>query len=95
MHATLHYVSRTQFQLQGTQLVDSLCDNRSVYADVYAQHGFLLEFGNSLGCHRAADFRTVTVTDSGGVSYVQIALYACNFWGCSSTAWSVNHTNPY
>jgi hypothetical protein len=93
--STLHFVSHTQFQLQSTQLVDSLCDNRSVYADVYDQNGYLAEFSNSLGCHRVADFPTETISDSGGVRYVQIDLYACNFWGCSSDAWSLPHWSPY
>ena len=93
--ATLHYVSRTQFQLQGTQLIDSLCDNRSVYADVYDQNGYLGEFRNSLGCHRAADFPTETLSDGSGVTYVQINLYACSSLSCSGNAWSLRHGSPY
>jgi hypothetical protein len=92
--ATLHYVSRNEFQLQDAQLIDSLCDNRSVFADVYDQNGFLAEFGNSLGCHRVADFSTKTITDPNGVSYVQIALYACNTLSCSSVVFSLEHHNP-
>jgi hypothetical protein len=93
--ATLHYVSRTEFQLQGAQLIDSLCDNRSVYADVYDQNGFLGEFSNSMGCHTVADFPIETISDGNGVTYVQLDLYACNFWGCSSVAWSLKHWSPY
>jgi hypothetical protein len=92
--ATLHYVSRTRFQIESAQLIDSLCDNRSVFADVYDQNGFLGEFRNSEGCHNAADFPTETLTDSGGVSFVQMHLYACNTLSCSSIVLSLKHGNP-
>lgn len=93
--ATLHYVSRTEFQLYSSQLIDSLCDNRSVYADVYDQSYFLGEFSNSMGCHTVANFSSETISDPNGVSYVQIELYACNLLSCSSAAWSLRHGNPY
>ena len=92
--ATLHYVSRTKFQIESAQLIDSLCDNRSVFADVYDQNGALIEFRNSKGCHMVANFSTQTITDSGGVSFVQIQLYACNALSCSSVVLSQRHGNP-
>lgn len=92
--ATLHYVNRTKFQLESTQLIDSLCDNRSVFADVYDQNGFLGEFRNSEGCHNAVNFPTETMSDSLGESFVQIKLYACST-SCSSVASSLKHSNPY
>lgn len=93
--ATLHYVSSTEFQLYSTQLIDSLCDNRSVYADVYDQNFFLAEFSNSMGCHTVANFSSETISDPNGVSYVHIELYACNLTSCSSAAWSLEHGNPF
>jgi hypothetical protein len=93
--ATLHFVSRTEFQLYSTQLIDSLCDSRSVYADVYDQSFFLGEFSNSMGCHTVGNFSSETISDPNGISYVQIELYACNLTSCSSDAWSLRHGNPY
>jgi hypothetical protein len=93
--AELHYVSRTEFQLENAQLEDTLCDNRSVFADVYDQNGFLAEFRNSEGCNSTADFPTETISDPNGVAYVYIRLYACNSTSCSSVVNSRRHGNPH
>ena len=94
--AELHYVSRTQFRLNTIQLEDSLCDARSAVADVYDQNGWTgHEFVDSNGCHTTKDFGSVTISDSDGVQYVYIRLYACNSLNCSNGVNSLRHFNPH
>ena len=94
-NAHLHFVSFTQFTLSDVNLLDTLCDNRSVFADVYNQDGFLGEFKNGQGCGSTAHWQSETISYPDGTDFVYIALYACNTTSCSSVAYSLNHYNPY
>jgi hypothetical protein len=93
--AELHYVSRTEFRLNTIQLEDRLCDARSSYADVYTQDGWTgIEYVNNQ-CNTTVDVPETTHSDSNGIQYVQIRLYACNSTSCSSAVNSLAHYNPY
>lgn len=95
--AKLHFAGHKSFTLSSIQLENKLCDNRSAYADVYDQNGYMYEFRNS-SCNTTKDFSSVNLNDSGGVHYVYIALYQCNLniiTGCSSNKNSTWHYNPY
>jgi hypothetical protein len=94
-NAHLHFVSFTEFTLSDVNLLDTLCDNRSVFADVYNQDGFLGEFKNGNGCGSTAHWASETISYPDGTDFVYIALYACNTTSCSSVAYSLNHYNPH
>lgn len=94
--ALREFTGKTTFQLTYVNLQDTLCDNRSVYADVYTDNGWLGEFVNSAGCHSDAVWDDpIHFTDVGNVQYVFIRLYACNSTSCSSYTDSARHWNPY
>jgi len=95
--AELHYAGHKSFTLSSIQLENSLCDNRSAFADVYDQNGFMHEFENS-SCNTTKDFSSANLNDPDGVHYVYIRLYQCNLniiTGCSSVKNSQKHYNPY
>ncbi len=94
-YAKLHYSTKWDFTLTDVHVRDLSCDSRSVYADVFDQNGQLGRFVNSSGCGSDAYWNYTAWHDGGGVRYVQIRLRACNTFGCSSSAWSLKHYNPY
>jgi len=96
--ARLHYINRTHFRLSKITLRDSKCDNRSVYADVTDQDGFIHDFANHKGCGHAVKPAAITLSDPSGVHYIYIRLYACNnnpVSPCSDVTASSHHSNPY
>jgi hypothetical protein len=91
----IEFLSATSFTLSNTSLADTKCDAKSVYADVYDSNGFLYEYSNTNGCGTTLSFPAEAYYDDAGVSYVDIDLYACNFFGCDQGTWSYKRTNPW
>jgi hypothetical protein len=96
-NAMLHYDSATEFTLYDIELSDDLCDSRAVFADVDSQavdFGYL-EDSNGCGTTVFDDTSPINLSDPFfGVQYVYIDLYACNFFSCSSDAYSNQASNP-
>ena len=97
-HATLRFRNANSFTLTGVKLEHLACDHRTAYADVFDQNGQLFAYRNSTDCLNTATFPDRILTDGAGVRYVQIRLRDCGsglFNGCSSSAWSLRHYNPF
>lgn len=94
--AHLHYENRTTFYLANIGLEDTLCDSRSVYADVWDQNLRFTEYSDTKGCGTDTYIAgPISFHDPSGVDYVQVVLIACNTLSCSSAAYSAAHYNPY
>jgi hypothetical protein len=94
--AHLHFANHYAYYLSAIGLQDTLCDSRAVYADVWSQSKYFAEYSDTKGCSTDTYIAgPLSYSDSAGVQYVQIALYACNSVSCSSVAWSLRHYNPY
>lgn len=97
-NAMLHYDSATKFTLYDIELSDDLCDSRSVFAEVDSQATDFGYFENSNGCGTTInnDSSPIDLSDPVfGVQYVYIDLYACDFFTCSSDAYSNAPPNPH
>lgn len=95
-NAMLHFDSSTEFTLYDIELSDDLNDTRSVYADVDTQAIDFGTFSNTNG-PGTEDYNSsgYDFTDTfDGVQYVFIDLYACDFFTCSSDAFSPVRGNP-
>lgn len=102
--ANLHFNSANVFTLSNIKLTDRKCDARSALALVHDQSdiypvgiygGRYYTYKNSNGCGTTEEISTNTFERTGGVNFVQIALFACNSTSCSSTVESLRHGNPY
>jgi hypothetical protein len=97
-HATLRFVNRNEFVITNITLTHLACDHRAAYADVFDQNGQQGRFVNSTDCLNTTRPPDRILTDGGGVRYVQIRLRDCGSTplnGCSSSAWSLRHYNPF
>ena len=97
-HATLRFVNRNEFVITNVTLTHLACDHRTAYADVFDQNGQMYAYRNSTDCLNATRPPDRIFTDGAGVRYVQIRLRDCGsglFNGCSSSAWSLRHYNPF
>jgi hypothetical protein len=93
--AKLTFQGDDTFVLSNVRLADTRCNDRSVFAYVEDQDGFLAQFENAMGCHTTATWSSLTISDPHGTRWVQIRLYACDPTSCISIPYSLKHYNHY
>jgi hypothetical protein len=94
-HAHLHFINSTSATLSAISLSDTGCDNREVKAAVYDQAGNKKTYTNGNGCGTTSTYGPFTFSQTGGLAYVHIKLWAENGNGSSSPVWSKKHYNPF
>jgi hypothetical protein len=93
--AKLTFQGDDTFVLSNVRLADTRCNDRSVFAYVEDQNGFLGQVENANGCHTTATWSSLALSDPRGVEWVQMRLYACDPTSCISIPYSLEHHNPY
>lgn len=93
--AKLTFQGDDTFVLSDVRLADTRCNDRSVFAYVEDQNGFLVQFENAKGCYTTEAWSSQTIVDPHGTAWVQIRLYACDPTSCISIPYSLKHYDPY
>lgn len=102
--ASITFHNADSFTLSNIKLEDKACDQRSVFALVAWQNGFVQNgvidglpytYENAGGCGTTLDLGSQSYSSSGGVTFVQIALFAANVNGHSTVVPSRKRINPF
>jgi hypothetical protein len=99
-NANIEFLAANQYKLSNIKVSDTLCDDRSVLADLYDSYNAWtgVTYANGEGCNKTKDFVDTTITADGPVETVWINLYACNLnpiTNCSGHVLSGTRTNPW